>query len=1307
MSESGEGKIVTFYSYKGGTGRTMALANVAWILAGNGKRVLAVDWDLESPGLHKFFHPFLDESTVSATPGVIEIINEYQLAALDPEPRPSDWHREYAQVQRHAVSLKWDHFPRGGQLDFLSAGRQNRDYSAAVCSLDWDDFYERLGGGRFFRAMRDDMKEKYDYVLIDSRTGLSDVADICTIELPDILTICFTLSDQSIEGAANVAGQISRRYRDRAIRVLPVPMRIEDGEKEKLDVGRAMARTRFEGFPGDLTQEQSAQYWASVEVPYKPFYAFEETLATFGDDPGSPTSLLASFERITRAVTDGEVSAMPPMADEVRLQYREAFRRQPTSPPQVFLSYAPEDRMWADWVEAVLTRAGFSVVPRSTVRRGRGMDDPQSEYELQAAPRALAILSSSYLHSSAARSMWKVMSAADAAGTHRRLIPIKVSEGRITEPFTDHLPVDLTHLDAAEATAKLLWALDRPTQLPGAPAAPAAGEPRFPGRVPPVWNVPGRNLDFTGRAAILETLRNKLAGGGAPVVLAQALYGLGGVGKTQVALEYAHRFMADYDLVWWIPSEHSDEITGALAELARKLDLRVGDNLNDAAEVALEELRRDTSGHWLLVFDNAESPKDLEAYLPTGSGHVLITSRNQAWTHSAEPLEVDVFTGDESVAHLVRHVPELDPQDAQRVADALGHLPLAIEQAAAWLEQTGMPAQTYVQQLATQTAQILELNQPTDYPTPVGAAWNLSLERLQERSPAGVRMLQLFAFMSAGPISMTLLYSDEMIRALLPYDRTLSELMLGRVIRDIGRFALIKVDQGSNSLQIHRLVQAVIRSQMTPAEAERACHDVHQILVGARPRQGETDDPENWLRYNLIWPHLTPSRADDCNESGARELLIDWVRYQWKRGEFDAALALARRLENLWTSKLGPDDEQTLLLRFHIANVLRSKGQFSEARDLDSYVLERQTAVLGSEHPHTLMTAGGLASDLRSLGDFEQSLASDRETYRSWKEQFGDDHPRTLSAGHNLGVSLRLVGNYAEARAIDEETLARRREVLGPDHPYTLYSSADLARDLRDAATVRESIDLLRGTWGKYQAVLGDDMLDTLRTVTSLAVSLRKAGEQAEAMALTNEAYERYRTRYGVDYLETLSCALNLACSHAALGDMPRARELATEVRDAYQADLGPNHPYTLIACNNLTIYLRGTGEVAKARVLAERTSQAMAARLGDSHPATLSAAVNLANCLAADGELAASEGLQRTTIAALRETLGDEHPDTLICRANLAINLREMGRREEAEALRTQLLDQLSRVLGAGHPTFVQLREWRLIDLDLDPEPT
>ena len=283
--------------------------------------------------------------------------------------------------------------------------------------------------------------------------------------------------------------------------------------------------------------------------------------------------------------------------------------------------------------------------------------------------------------------------------------------------------------------------------------------------------MPARNADFTGRGATLELLRDKLAGGGRAVVVAQALYGLGGVGKTQLALEYAHRFMADYDLVWWVPSERAEETSGALADLARKMGLKVGDNVAEAAEAALEELRRDTTPHWLLIFDNADDPKQLEPYLPTGSGHVLITSRNQAWTHSAEPLEVDVFTRDESVGHLLRHVPELDLADAKRVADALGHLPLAVEQASAWLEQTGMPARVYVEQLATQSTRILALNQPPDYPMPVVATWNLSFDRLKQRSPAAVRLLQLCAFFSPGPISMDLLYSDEMNESLLPVRR--------------------------------------------------------------------------------------------------------------------------------------------------------------------------------------------------------------------------------------------------------------------------------------------------------------------------------------------------------------------------------------------------------------------------------------------------------------------------------------------------------------------------------------------------------
>jgi cellulose biosynthesis protein BcsQ/tetratricopeptide (TPR) repeat protein len=1297
---SHHGQIITFYSYKGGTGRTMALANVAWIIASSGKRVLVVDWDLESPGLHKFFHPFLEESTVSATPGVIEIINDYAHAALDLAPRPDDWYRDFACVDRHAVSLDWE-FPGEGKLDFLSAGRQNRDYSAAVVSLDWDDFYERLGGGRFFRALRDDMKQNYDYVLIDSRTGLSDVADICTIELPDLLAVCFTLSNQSIEGAANVARQISNRYRDRNIRVLPVPMRIEDGEKEKLDIGRSTARRRFEGFPQGLTQTDSLAYWTSVEVPYKPFYAFEETLATFGDEPGSPASLLAAFERITTAVTSGEVTAMRPIPEEMRLQYKELFaRRSPAALTQVYLSYAPEDRMWADWIEAVLARAGFRVTPRSTV--SKVTVDLETEESFAASPRVIAVLSSAYTSAPQARSLWRALSAADAAGIRRQIVPVRVSDARIAEPFSEYTPVDFARADAMQATSRLLWAFDRPTQLT---TAVSASGPRFPGTAPRIWSAPARNADFTGRAETLELLRDRLSRGGGAVV-AQALYGLGGVGKTQLAQEYAHRFMADYDLVWWVPSERAEEISLSLAELARKMELRVGDNVAEAAEAALEELRKDAIPRWLLIFDNADNPRQLEAWLPGGSGHVLITSRNQAWTNTADLLEVDVFSREESVAHLLRHVPHLDPGDAERVADALGDLPLAIEQASAWLEQTGMPAQAYVAELSTRATRILALNQPSDYPTSAVATWNMSFDRLRDRSPAAVRLLQILAFCSPGPISMNLLYSEETILSLLPYDQALSEpLMLGRIIRDISRFALVRVDQGSNSLQIHRLVQAVIRAQMTDDEQAEAQHELHKILVGARPRQGETDDPANWSTYEIIWPHLGPSMAEECDDARTRQLLIDWVRYQWKVGEYEACLNLANRLETTWSRQLGADDQQTLLLRFHIANVLRSQGRFRDARDLDQAVLSRQREVLVSNHPYTLMTAGSLAADYRALGDFRAALKSDKQTYASFKEQFGEDYPRTLMAAFNLAISYRLNGDYERALGLDQDTLERRRIVLSPDHPYTLGTAANVAQDMRAEGAFGDSAELLRTTLDRYHEVLGEDMIDSLRTATSLAVSLRKAGDQAEAMKLAQDTYNRYTRRYGSQSPEARICALNLACDYAAGGDFPRALDLALDVKGALAAGLGEDHPNTLVAENNLACYLRAVGRFGEALRLAEDATVRMRQTLGEEHPMSLSAAINLSNCLADARNPAEAESLQRSTLVALLKVLGREHPDTLICQANLAVTLRDTGRAEESEQLTASVLAGLVRVIGKSHPDIAQLQTGQRINRDLEPQ--
>jgi transcriptional regulator with XRE-family HTH domain len=881
-----------------------------------------------------------------------------------------------------------------------------------------------------------------------------------------------------------------------------------------------------------------------------------------------------------------------------------------------------------------------------------------------------------------------------------RLSLVSVSElehGRadIAEEATVRLLADALKLTGPRRTQFTAAAARLPAQPAGGSILPAPA-------VPQIWNAPNRNADFTGRHDILRRLHDDLAGDGTAVVLARAIYGLGGIGKTQIALEYAHRFKSEYDLIWWIDAEQLQEISLTLADLAGRLGLQIS-NSAEAAAAVLEQLRRDVRGRWLLIFDNAEDPEDLGPFLPTGSGHIIITSRNQAWTRHAQPLELDVFTREESVAHLMRHVPGLSSADAERVSQAVGQLPLAVEQAAAWLAETGMPPARYAAWLETQATGALSLNKPLDYAMPVVATWNLSFDRLKQQSPAAIRLLQLLAFCSPGPISMDLLYSDAMYECLRPFDETLTEkLLLGRVVRDISRFALVKVEQGSNPLQIHRLVQAVIRSQMTDDERRDARHEVHKILADARP-QGTTDDPANWSTYDIIWPHLGPSQADECDDPRTRQLLIDWVRYQWKHGEFQSGLALGRRLEKLWTKQLGADHQQTLYLQFQIANVLRSEGRFGEARDLDTYVLERQRVVLGTDHPHGLMTANGLGADLRALGDFQQALVLDQETYDSFREQFGENYPRTLTAAHNLGCSLRLLGDYRAAQVIDEETLPRQRQVLGRVHPHTLLSAASLAHDLRAAGAFRDSADLLRDTWQTYREVLGDEMLDTLRAAASLAVSLCKAGEQAEAMTLAQDTYERYKRRYGIDTPDAQSCALNLACDFAAAGDIPRALDLVTGVKAAFQASLGDDHPNSLVASNNQACYLRLLGRLTDALEVTEDTLRWMRRTLGGSHPLTLSCAVNLANCYGDARDDQAAEALQRQTIDRLRSTLGRDHPDTLVCEANLAVTLRQRRQEREAEELRTTVLAGFSRVLGTGHPDATQLQNWQWVNRELE----
>ncbi|MGW1025282.1 FxSxx-COOH system tetratricopeptide repeat protein [Streptomyces sp. NPDC002577] len=1308
MNAARDGRIITFYSYKGGTGRTMALANTAWILAASGKRVLTVDWDLEAPGLHRFFHPFLDPNVLGATSGVIDIITEYCWQATTKGPRNGPWHEEYARVEPHVVSLTPERlgwrFPPHATLDFLSAGRQNREYSASVSSFEWDNFYERLGGGLFLDALRADMKAHYDYVLIDSRTGLSDNADICTIHMPDLLVDCFTLSDQALDGAAAIARSVEAGYRGRPIRVLPVPMRIDEGEKEKVDAGRALARLKFDGMPRGLTGEELTAYWGAVEIPYRPYYAYEETLATVGDEPGLANSLLSSFERLTAVLTDHEVTALPPVAEQVRLRCRDAFlRRRPHTPTtEVTLVYVAENRMWADWIESVLIRAGCRVTLRDLSHEAAADVPAASGVDA----RTLVLLSPSFLKSRRAEATWHSLAQSTGLGNHdHQLYPLRIEDARLTAAYLEYNPVDLNRVDEQQCLAALLRCVDlTPQALDGTEPGP-----RFPGKVPGIWNAPLRNTTFTGRDPVLDQLRDQLSGGVSAVLpQPQALYGLGGVGKTQVAIEYVHRFLADYDLVWWISAEETEQVVASLAELAGRLGAPA-DDMALACSEAIRLLSRGTpTDRWLLVFDNADDPAQLTRYFPSaGSGHILVTSRNQAWAQHGASLAVDVFLREESVEHLTRRAPALSPAEAEQVAATLGDLPLAVEQAAAWLAETATPVDEYLAQLAAQTADVLALmNKAPGYPESVAATWNVSIARLKERSPASVRLLQLCAFLAPEPISNQLLYSREMIEALKPYDPALQEkLVLGRVIREIGRFALAKIDQVGNSIQVHRLVQVIIRSQLTEEEQREARHVVHTVLAGARPDDDEPiDDPGTWPRFDLIWPHLSASDARHCTEPETRRLLIDRVRYLWKRGDFPSAHKLAEDLLEDWREPLGEGDVQYLYLRGQLANIQRSQGRYIEARDIDSELLARQKAVLGDSHPHTYVTTSSLASDLAALGAYQSAVELAREAHQGFNQIFHDSHPRTLSAANNLALALRMVGRYGEARALDQDVLDRRMEVLGPDHPYTLASAAALGRDLREVGRYGDSVALLSRTYDSHKRILSKSFPGTLACAKSLAVSLRRDGQFEDARRLTMATQAEYHAQYAAATPDSLACDLNLAADLFAADERESARRVAEEALAEYMKVPGEMHPYTQAALNNLGVFHWGCGDPEKAAQVLRRAHERMTEVLGAQHPHTLFCGVNHANALADLGQLEEAHDLEAAAVAALRTGLGPHHPETLGVITNHALTLVALGRKGEAHRMRDDSLAELRVLLGEDNGIVRVASDQRRIYRDLEP---
>jgi class 3 adenylate cyclase len=634
--------------------------------------------------------------------------------------------------------------------------------------------------------------------------------------------------------------------------------------------------------------------------------------------------------------------------------------------------------------------------------------------------------------------------------------------------------------------------------------------PSLAGRLPEVWNVPGRNPHFTGRTGMLDQLRQRVRSGEATPVV-QALYGLGGVGKTQLAIEYAHRFATDYDLVWWINAEQPVFIGGQLAQLGDKLNLPTRPTVADTVELVLAELRR--RPRWLLIFDNAERPQHLADYQPGGTGHVLITSRSPGWGALGGRLEVDVLTRPETVTLLRRRIPELTDELADQLATELGDLPLAAAQAAAYLEQTGLPPGEYLYRFRTRRARLLEKGEVLGYQGRVDTTWALSFERLRAEDPAAVQLLEIAAFLAPEPIPLFLLSGHpellaEPLRATAADPDALADAVGALIGYSLAR-------RHPHAFQVHRLVQAVIRNQLLPDRQQATADRVVALLAAASP--GDPEDPLSWAGYTQLTSHVLATAPLDDHSPAGRQLLLDTARYLHAHGDSSSSRAVGEPLLDRWQSTLGPDHPDTLTAASILTIALNELGEAEPARGLGEDTLERCRRVLGPDHPTTLWAAAALTAALVGLGQAEATRALGEDTLQRCRRVLGPDHATTLWTAVNLTVARVLVGDAEPARALGQDTLQRCRRVLGPDHPTTLWGAAAQTLALVGLGQAEATRALGEDTLQRSRRVLGPDHTTTLTAAASLTQALNQLGEAELARTLGQDTLQRSRRVLGPD----------------------------------------------------------------------------------------------------------------------------------------------------------------------------------------------
>ncbi len=797
-----------------------------------------------------------------------------------------------------------------------------------------------------------------------------------------------------------------------------------------------------------------------------------------------------------------------------------------SSPLEVFCSYAHQDEVWLRKLVThlrLLEREGLVLIWHDRLLTA-GTDWAQEiDDRLNRARLILLLISPDFVASDYCYGIEMQQALERHEANEARVVPVLV------RPVGNWQIAPFARLQALPPGKFIVEWSEREEDIPLAQIAnglratvqdllsPVASVPRA--NQPSLWTVPyPRNPLFTGREAELQAIEEAFsAGQHAAIVQAQAISGLGGIGKTQLALEYAYRHRAAYRFVFWVLADTRDTLNAAYSELAEMLELPERQQREQSLIVAAVKGWLAAHQGWLLILDNADDLSVVRDFLPAhSSGHILLTTRAHAMGRLARRIEVKKLLVEEGSRFLLhrsgllaeqRTLEDADPTTRSIVTEIvreLDGLPLALDQAGAYIEETNCSLQDYLDLYRTQRAELLRLRGGlvADHPEPVATTWQLAFDRIEADNVAAADLLRLCAFLAPDDIP-EMIIGQGMITLTLPL-RHLAEnpLQLNAALAALQRYSLVTRHPDTHTLDMHRLVQAVLRDAMSKEEerawAERAVQAMTQIFPWPAVA--------NWEVCRQLLPHAQACAALikewqlDMRE--AAYMLNGVGYYMYERAEYSGAQGYLEQSLAIYRKMSGNEHVDTLAVLNNLANSYALQGRDELASTFYQQVLAIKEKMLGAENLSTVGTLQNLANVCYKQGNYEEALLLHRRALNIRRKIQGEDHPETVVSLNNLAVVYQTLRRYEEAESTHQHTLDIRRKILGEDHPETAVSLRNLALVYQAQGRYGEALQLFERALIIDQEKLGLEHPETKRAQNNVEETLqamkRDAGENVE-----------------------------------------------------------------------------------------------------------------------------------------------------------------------------------------------------------------